>query len=91
MSQVFAWKYLVGRPPFKNSAVKLDIHGETTPSHLERTAPKPVVNSNRIGAVGKFGFSSTFVFHLARWVIKLKYDPKEGERGSLTKEKNHKM
>ncbi|GBN50715.1 hypothetical protein AVEN_181185-1 [Araneus ventricosus] len=37
--------------------------------------------------IGKFANPTSFVFHLAHSVIKLKYDPREGERASLRKEK----
>ncbi|GBM57181.1 hypothetical protein AVEN_55071-1 [Araneus ventricosus] len=46
-----------------------------------------ISNENWTVVVEKFGNPTSFVFHLAHLVIKLKYDPPEGERASLTKAK----
>ncbi|GBM72952.1 hypothetical protein AVEN_124132-1 [Araneus ventricosus] len=46
-----------------------------------------IFDVKRTDVVEKFGNPTSFVFHLAHSVIKLKYDPGEGERCSLTKAK----
>ncbi|GBN81523.1 hypothetical protein AVEN_58075-1 [Araneus ventricosus] len=46
-----------------------------------------ISNENWTVVVEKFGNPTSFVFHLAHLVIKLKYDPPEGEPASLTKAK----
>ncbi|GBL85094.1 hypothetical protein AVEN_221319-1 [Araneus ventricosus] len=69
--------------------LKLDIYGVNAPRNSQN--PSSVRSEeNRSSAIEKFGFSSSFVIHLERWVIKLKCDRGEGEGGSLTRSKSTK-
>ncbi|GBM87278.1 hypothetical protein AVEN_201633-1, partial [Araneus ventricosus] len=79
---------LTGSP---DGAVKSDIHSDTVPHHLEPShqSRHQWEYPMRIGLLWSKSLENPmkFVFHLVHSVIKLKYDPEEGERCSLTKAK----